>query len=399
MVHTNTATGLVSIIPELTHRHSAITTSHYALGIGIQSSHQVQGSAQLSEDHLDYILQPRMDVEHRVSRSWTAIVGGEDKYIDSRMSLNERQYTGSSSGEILHETSISHFPGIYSRNIITIPDSAWSFTPGLRLDYFSPSGQLLAQPRAGIRYVFERDSSIRMSGGLYSQPAQSEEAALNPALKAPEAWHLTLSMDHEFLSGPLGGLSASIGTFYKQLMNLIVSDTLGYDNSGGGRAYGLEAMFKLDKVVERLARYTLSRSTRWDPLNGGYLADFDQTHNLNLVSSFFFPSNWTLSTRVRFVTGDPYTPFSGAILDSDNQSFSPAFGPANSARFGSFFQWDLKPEKRWIGDQFIFSAYFDVQNITNTNNQTYYVSSVDDSQIAFANGLPILPTFGLRMEF
>jgi hypothetical protein len=59
----------------------------------------------------------------------------------------------------------------------------------------------------------------------------------------------------------------------------------------------------------------------------------------------------------------------------------------------------LRVEKRWISERMIISAYLDVLNVTNRNNPLHTVDAKDYSQSVFGNGLPILPTFGLKAEY
>jgi hypothetical protein len=64
-----------------------------------------------------------------------------------------------------------------------------------------------------------------------------------------------------------------------------------------------------------------------------------------------------------------------------------------------FFQADLRVDKRWTFDRWMFSAYLDVQNASNRGNAEFRIPSYDCSAQAPLPGLPIFPTLGLRAEW
>jgi hypothetical protein len=99
------------------------------------------------------------------------------------------------------------------------------------------------------------------------------------------------------------------------------------------------------------------------------------------------------------VTGNPLTPITGGIFDSDNDVYIPVRGHYFSTRLSPFFQWDVRLDKKWIYDTWILSLYLDIQNATNRMNTENLVYSTDYSQSAKASGLPLVPIFGLQGEF
>ena len=145
--------------------------------------------------------------------------------------------------------------------------------------------------------------------------------------------------------------------------------------------------------------YTLSESKRWDDFRDPYRFEYDQTHNANLVVGRDLSSNWRISGRYRFVTGNPYTPVDSAVFDSDNDVYIPQRGALFSKRVSDFHQLDLRIDKKWILDEEIWSVYLDIQNLLNRQNTEQIQFSYDYATTQEVMGLPILPALGVKGEF
>ena len=104
--------------------------------------------------------------------------------------------------------------------------------------------------------------------------------------------------------------------------------------------------------------------------------------------------------RVRYVTGNPYTPVVGGAFDADAGAYAPIERrPLFSGRLPAFFSLDVRLEKVWtLGERAKIAAYIDVINATNRQNAEAITNNFDDSQEGRVRGLPILPVLGLRGE-
>ena len=129
------------------------------------------------------------------------------------------------------------------------------------------------------------------------------------------------------------------------------------------------------------------------------VSPYDQTHILTAVGDIDFGKNWKFSGRVRYVTGNPYTPDIGGVFDADADTYTPVSGGVYSQRMGSFFEADIRFDKKWIYDTWILTGYLDVENVTNRQNPQQINYSYNYSQTAVVTGLPILPTVGIKGEF
>ena len=151
--------------------------------------------------------------------------------------------------------------------------------------------------------------------------------------------------------------------------------------------------------------YTLSRSEVLDDPTvpsyqyGYHLYQFDQTHILTAIASYQTENNWTFGTRVRYVSGNPYTPYANAIFNADNASYTCIDGSPNSGRGPAFFQADARIDRRFVYDKWSFTAYLDIQNVTNRGNVEARFANSNCQGYSTLTGLPIFPTVGLRGEF
>ncbi len=304
--------------------------------------------------------------------------------------------------------------GPYWRNSVKVPETAWTLMPSLRLDYFSPTRETLPQPRLAARYDASPSLYYRAATGLYRQPPLVQELARgygNPDLKSPSALHYTAGFDKDFRGDSSDGFTLQASLFLRTFDHLVVRSTRtidrdgvrsfeNYNNEGSGRAYGTELLLRYDhKPWSGWLAYTLSRSTRQQPGQSEYVFEYDQTHNINLVGAYETSGNWRYSSRLRYVSGNPYTPVTGGVFDADNDVYLPVRGGFYSQRLSSFVQLDVRVDKKWIFDSWILTAYLDVQNATNRKNTESIGYSYDFSERQDVTGLPLLPTFGLRGDF
>jgi len=298
---------------------------------------------------------------------------------------------------------------IYLRNVYKYNEKL-TLSPNLRTEYFSTTDDYYFMPRFNSTYALNSSTYLNFALGLYYQAPQNGENSKefgNPDVEAERSTHYLASIVKDFREGSNKGLTVDLGFFYKKLDNLIVSTSdqrsdgtsIRNNNKGEGDVRGiqLQSSYKYDEYTF-LTSYTYLNSRRRDPENGEYPSEFDQTHNLNLIG-IYERSRWSFSTRLRFVSGGPYTPIEGSSYDSDSDIYIPTRGDFYSDRFDDFFQLDFRIDRKFIYQTWILSAYLDIQNLTNANNGQGISYSFDYSESEKAAGTPILPIIGLRGEF
>lgn len=281
--------------------------------------------------------------------------------------------------------------------------------PGVRMDYYSQVSQLTVAPRFTTRYDATPKLTLKGGVGAFYQPPtfdQTDEVFGNPKLKSQLAIHYSAGVEFR----PRKHIVLDATGFYKDLRNMVSptqgslnndNSALRYDNNGKGRAFGLELVAKheLTKRFTGWLAYTLMRSERMDSGTDVWRRfQFDQTHIMTLVGTYQLPRNWQIGGRFRYVTGNPTTPVTGSVFDSSTNNYSPINSSRYSARVPAFHQLDIRLDKTWIYNKWIFTAYVDLQNAYNRSNPERAEFNYNYTKSQYITGFPIYPIIGLRGE-
>ncbi len=320
------------------------------------------------------------------------------------------------SGEVRDATisDKSNSLGVYLRNEYKPAlESKWTLFPNLRVDRYSQTKEVFAQPRFALRYALSPSLNLRAATGLYYQAPSGQQIDStygNPSVRSQRSLHYTVGFEKDHREGSNTGLVTSAAVFYKTLDNMIISSTdivtrnganttENYNNKGIGNIQGIETQAKYKQELWSLTgSYTYLQSRRKSPGQVELPSRFDQTNSINLLGSYE-QNPVTYGVRVRYVTGNPATPVIGAAFDSDNDVYSPQRGSLYSTRDRDFFQIDFRADRKWVYDTWILSFYVDIQNVTAYKNQEGLTYSYDYSQKQEFTGLPTIPTIGLKGEF
>jgi hypothetical protein len=121
---------------------------------------------------------------------------------------------------------------------------------------------------------------------------------------------------------------------------------------------------------------------------------------LQLFLSAILPKHWQAGTRIRYTTGDPYTPVTDRIYDATNRFYRPVYGSENSSRNGGFFSVDIRFDKRFTFNNWILNGYADISNIfwflyKSPEFTMFNYDFTERTSISF----PCIPSLGLRAEF
>jgi outer membrane receptor protein involved in Fe transport len=252
---------------------------------------------------------------------------------------------------------------------------------------------------------------VTLKGGVglfYQQPSidQADKVFGTPTLKNERAIHYSAGVEWK----PLKHIIFDATGFYKDMSSMVSTTQASlngdfsagrYDNNGKGRAYGLELVAKheLTKRFTGWLAYTLMKSERMDSgTNTWRLFQYDQTHILTLVGTYQLPRNWQIGGRFRYVSGNPATPVIAAPLDSSTNTYSPIYSSKYSTRVPAFHQLDIRLDKTWIYNKWIFTAYVDLQNAYNRSNAEQLQYNYNYQKSSYTTGFPIYPIIGLRGE-
>ena len=276
-------------------------------------------------------------------------------------------------------------------------------SPGLRADLFAEEGTqaLFVEPRLDLLFKISDTVSLRGDGGRYAQMP-----SLPVSVPGFEAFGLADYGAQTSLGGSLGvetrlpgHLTLGVTGYYQKLR---VSDVRNIDLESSqpmamdflvardGQAYGAELLLRradTGRFFGWLA-YTLSWSQRYD--DNGVLgrSDWDERHILNLVAGRRLGRSYTVGARFHLNTGR-WAP----VLN----------GGGEYQELPTYYQIDLRAERRFVFDRFVMDVYADFANVTR-DPEVLQLDSVYDSDTGGRKIWQdrinlVLPTIGLHAQF
>jgi len=388
------------------------------VSVGNNGAHFALGGMKV--DGVYNVVDARSDLRATLSRSVTAVTGLA--FLAGHYDVTVNAPARPADGEVPSPTFASpkytlagdgmlYRPGAYAM-LELIPVSGLKILPGIRTDYSSESKQWTVDPRLTARVdIANRPLRTTLKGGAgaFHQPPQPFEALRpfgTPSVKNNLANHYSLGIEQELSSN----IEVSFEGFYKDLRELVVgrsaatSATGGteFSNTGEGRTYGTEllARVKPGGRFSGFVAYTMARSERrLDDTKPFSTFEFDQTHIMNALGSYQLGRGWSVGARFRYVTGNPYTPYVGAVADLDAGAYSPIASPMpNAARVAPFHSLDLRVDKTWTFPSWRLTAYLDVRNVYNRQNPEAMTYNYNYGQSQTVAGMPFLPIVGVRGE-
>lgn len=316
------------------------------------------------------------------------------------------------------------------------PISSLTVKSGLRYDYYpeiKQKGSIFPEfwnyRSIKNRTGFRAEPSIRISAsyqlsnkhlltaaiGAYNQSPQPLGLATHdtlgvPGFPATKARQIMLGYNWQISDI----ISADLQLYHNQqwdlpiftgIEDLLSLNSLGpvFEEGGKGKMYGLELFIRHNqgKNLSGWISYSLSKSKRFSNKYQKYIPyDNDQTHNLQCVVNYRLPKQWLAGSRVRLISGNPYSPVLDRTNDVTNRYFIPQFGETNSLRNEPFFQLDLRVEKKFVFDKWMLTGYLDLQNalwfVYKSPELTVYNY---DYTRKTSLSVPVIPSLGVKAQF
>lgn len=264
-----------------------------------------------------------------------------------------------------------------------------------------------AEPRLQVSLKPRARFTVSVAAGLYHQPPAPEDLSAvfgNPQLGLARAVHVTAGAAAQATLA----LRLEVVGFYRYLDGLAARSPLPtpplaatLTTDGSGQSYGGQLLVRLApwRSLSGWVAYTLSRSERSDTPGGApRLFDYDQTHTLTVVGSYEL-RGFGLGLRLRYSSGFPRTPVSGAFYNARDDVYQPVFGAPNSTRLPDFVQLDLRVDRTFALRRLALMIYLEVQNLTYQKNAEEVVYRFDFTSQDYITGLPILAVLGARLGF
>ena len=287
--------------------------------------------------------------------------------------------------------------------------------PGLRLNLDNYRGRTVPtlDPKLAVRWTIDPSWTLKGMAAIAHQPPQVFQVGEpfgDPSINPVQGTQGSLGVEWT----PTEGWLVSVEGFVQYLDNLVrPSDALASDDSGDGgigrsffdsdmegRAFGVEVLIRKEfgEWIYGWLSYTLSRSERLRPPHGWGVFEFDQTHVLNLAWTVRLGNEWSLGTRFQLASGNPYYPIVDARYDADRDEFVPIYA-AKPSRIQVYHRLDMRLDKTWRFEDWMFQLFLDIQNVYNATNPETPRYSYDYRIKKDGISLPFLPSFGFRMVF
>lgn len=355
-------------------------------------------------------------LRHEVSRP-LAIGGRLRLGFDGEVRRDSLKYDVPAFGPTEESVTWRVNPALYVEP--TFAHDGLRITPGVRFDPLIQDdgyATFAVDPRLAATWDFGT-TVLKASTGRYSQfptARQVAEIGSTSPLEPAVSWQNSVGFVQDL--GPWLSLEAT--GFYNRLDGLVVGredtfrfftgpppigpfDTDPYANDGTGTIVGSELQLKLntDSTTAWIAA-TFSRSTRIKrPGADQRLFTYDQPIVLTAVSSSQLGRGWRLGGRIRYGSGNPYTPVVNRIYSLDTRAFQPVYGAVDSERLPGFFSLDVRVDKQWEMKRYDLSVYLDLQNATNAQNPEVMAWTDDYSEQDPITSLPTIPGLGVRVDW
>jgi len=319
--------------------------------------------------------------------------------------------------------------GAYIEQSWFVLDDRVAIRPGLRGDRFGLSEQWTLDPRLTIDAQLQPDLSLVVAAGRYHAPPLVTD--LDPIFGERRMLGSAATSGAVTLKRVVGDIGELAATAYAAKLSELpvdavssatpISDSGGTESGGlfgisrelvdaqfgsysyreaigAGHAYGLELIARKNVGAwTGWVAYTYARAFRRNPTRGDVTTPYvlDQPHSLTAVGTYAISPRWRVGARVRYATGNPYTPVAAAYREDDG-GWVPLDGPTLSERLPDFFQLDLRVDRTWRRPWGVMNLYVDVQNVLNRKNAEGITYNADFSRGSYTRGLPIFPSIGVE---
>ena len=364
----------------------------------------------------------RADLVFKLSKTSEINIGGTAKLIEADFDILFPTFF-TSFGDSLPVTSLKSENtytkfGVYT-NYNSLLFNKLTANVGVRSDIFTAlNKKVYFSPRLSLSYALTDLTNLNFSTGIYNQSPSYiwlEAFESNKDLKMIQVNQFVLGFDHRISADAL----LKVEAFYKDYKNyptstirpyLVLANTgAGFSGSddnyssfgleplvdaGFGKARGVE--LSIQKKLSDIPYYgifsfTYSKSdyTSLDGIERS--GSYDQNWIINLSGGYKFNEFWEMSSKFRFASGKPYTPF--------NSDGSQDIANYNTARIKSSHSLDVRVDKRWYFSGWTLITYLDIQNIYNQNNQSGIRWDRREMKTDESSSIGILPSIGVSAEF
>jgi hypothetical protein len=298
------------------------------------------------------------------------------------------------------------------------PLSKLTFTPGIRVGYFSYNSNINLSPRFSASYQFTSKTTLNFSSGIYFQNlplvllAQKKE---HKNMKDPEAHHVIFGISHLLTENTRLTIEVYDKQYYNFPMDpsqpeLFVIDEMNFTglflphdilvDNGRAHSRGIEFMIqkKLAKDVYGMVSAAYSSSKYRDYNNQWHNRVVDNRFTFNVEGGYKPNNKWEFSLRWIYAGGVPYTPFDEhASLEAHRGIFDP--NQINSNRLPAYHSLNVRFDRRFFFNKSNIVFYLSIWNAYGRENiSNYYWNEIENQQES-QKQWSTLPIFGIEFEF
>ncbi|MCB9211479.1 MAG: TonB-dependent receptor [Ignavibacteriales bacterium] len=304
----------------------------------------------------------------------------------------------------------------YFENVLQIGQDFLLNAAG-RFDYFGMNKELNFSPRLNLAYSTNYGTILRFAWGhyyqspIYTQLKYSEASDSNT--KSQKAIHYVMGVEQNvnLSANSLSTLKIKVDGYYKDYKSLISSffahgERLAYsrENDAVGYSTGIDFYILLNVPGFNSwisYSYLIAREDKLDDDYGEYPRLTGQDHTLAWISDIDFGNNWSFNTKFYYGSGYPYAEkFITYTPETDEYYWQKS--ETNDKYLPAYQRLDLRLTKNFKFDLYTIKTFIEVSNSLNHKNIRGYDYTYDDkgNPVAYEIMLwPILPSFGIRVEF
>lgn len=209
---------------------------------------------------------------------------------------------------------------------------------GVRADRLPGEDRVTLDPRLAVAYS-TGDWVVRAATGIFHQGSWRRTYRLpdggSPAAVPTRSRHVVIGAERA------GEPSVRVET-YRKLYDGYTTDQPGRTAIVSGTTTGLDVIARWQQRERLNGWITYSAlDATLDLADGSRVsAKYDITHSLTGVARYALSDKWELGTTMRYATGRPYTPVTGAMAEQEGWPVEPVYGDVHSDRLPSYFRTD-----------------------------------------------------------
>ncbi|MCP4900967.1 MAG: TonB-dependent receptor [bacterium] len=324
-----------------------------------------------------------------------------------------------------------------------------AFKAGVRWDQSTLTDSSSTSPRASLRWEPSDHWQLRAAWGHYTQFASYESLQGDGYfldLRGIKELQLEPERAEHWLVGALhsndGGWTLGIDLYHKELDDILQSgeymeeilvlddddfavpymrtqDNFVPENSRNGFARGVELTFTLLEGSGRpywgMVGYAFGQTKTRDQDGLWWWEDWDRRHTVTLIGGWRLSPRWEIGARWRYATGFPTTPLTNVIrvvedVDGDG-IYDPEAGDyityqrdepdevINSERLPDYHRLDLRVQYKRSYTRVDTIYYLDIINAYARENVFGWDYNQDLTDRTAETGMPIVPSFGVKISF